>query len=214
MESQMAPECWAEEGEEVSIRAFLARLLRIAPRRPTGHPPFAFTDHQGRHYYGWEDFAQMPPARANEVDDVLLQIDAGLSHAQLAQLSTAITSALQDAIDAKDPKVRNRHIAKANAIAMELQARPKQIVPRECYYALAAICSVRQDEAPDVFDPTIQAEKMQTFREAAEAGHPFFTQQAAFGKLLAVTHSSVDAFARLSIGWMVTEARISAMQRM
>ena len=53
------------------IRRFLARILRIAPRRPTGHPPFAFTDQQGRHYYGWEDFAKMPPARANEVDDVL-----------------------------------------------------------------------------------------------------------------------------------------------
>lgn len=196
------------------IRAALARLLRIAPRRPVGHPPFAFTDQHGRHYYGWNDFAQMPPARANEVDDVLLQIDAGLSHAQLSQLSTAITSALTDATEAKDPKVRTRHMAKANAIAMELQARPRQIVPRECYYALAAICAVREDEDPNTFDAVIQAEKMQTFREAAEAGHTFFTQAGAFVKLLGVTHSSVDAFARLSIGWMGTEARIAAVTRM
>lgn len=198
----------------MSLRATLARWLRIAPRRPSGHPPFAFTDHNGKHYYGWDDFAMMPPARANEVDDVLLQVDAGLSHTQLTTLSTAITSALTDAIEAKDPKVRNRHIAKANAIAMELQARPKQILPRECYYALAAICAVRQDEDPAKFDATIQAEKMQTFREAAEAGHAFFTQQAAFAKLLGVTHSSVDAFARLSIGWMSTEARVAAMATM
>ena len=156
----------------------------------------------------------MPPARANEVDDVLLQIDAGLSHAQLSQLSTAITSALTDAIEAKDPKVRTRHIAKANAIAMELQARPRQILPRECYYALAAICAVREDEDPEVFDVAIQAEKMQTFREAAEAGHRFFTQQEAFVKLLGVTHSSVDAFAQLSIGWISTEARVAAMASM
>jgi hypothetical protein len=198
----------------VTFRPFLARLFRIAARRPTGHPPFAFTDHKGRHYYGWEDFAQMPPARANEVDDVLLQIDAGLSHSQLTTLSAAITSALSDAIEAKEPKVRTRHIAKANAIAMELQSRPKQIVPRECYYALAAICAVRQDEDPDKFDPTIQGEKMQTFREAAEAGHAFFTHQAAFAKLLGVTHSSVAAFVRLSIGWMATEARIEAVKQM
>lgn len=196
------------------MRAALARMFRIAPRRPTGHPPFAFTDQHGRHYYGWEDFAHMPPARANEVDDVLLQIDAGLSHAQLSTLSTAITSALADAIESRDPKVRNRHIAKANAIAMELQARPKQIVPRECYYALAAICAVRQDEDPAAFDPTIQAEKMQTFRDAAEAGHAFFTQQGAFVKLLGATHSSVDAFAQLSIGWMSAEARLAAIARM
>lgn len=198
----------------MSFRSAIARLLRIAPRRPKGHPPFAFTDHTGRHYYGWEDFAHMPPARANEVDDVLLQIDAGLSHQQLSALSTAITSALTDAIEARDPKARNRHIAKANAIALELQARPKQIVPRECYYALAAICSVRQDEDPNRFDPAVQAEKMQTFREAAEAGHSFFTHQAAFEKLLGVTHSSVDGFARLSIGWMSTEARLRAMASM
>jgi hypothetical protein len=196
------------------LRSILARWLRIAPRRPIGHPPFAFTDHQGRHYYGWEDFAHMPPARANEVDDVLLQIDAGLSNDQLRILSTAITSALTDAVEAKDPKVRNRHIAKANAIAMELQTRPRQIVPRECYYALAAICAVRQDEDPNVFDPTIQAEKMQTFREAAEAGHSFFTQQGAFEKLLAATHSSVDGFIRLSIGWIATEARLAAVATM
>ena len=206
MAEQRRPE---EEG--MSLRAALARLLRIAPRRPIGHPPFAFTDQNGRHYYGWSDFAQMPPARANEVDDVLLQIDAGLSHAQLSQLSTAITSALTDAIEARDPKVRNRHIAKANAIAMELQARPKQILPRECYYALAAICAVREDEDPTKFDAAIQAEKMQTFREAAEGGHSFFTHQEAFVRLLGVTHSSVDAFARLSIGWMRAEARVAAM---
>ena len=198
----------------MSIRRFLARILRIAPRRPTGHPPFAFTDQQGRHYYGWEDFAKMPPARASEVDDVLLQIDAGLSHSQLATLATAIIDANTQAVEAKDPKVRNRHIAKSSAIAMELQVRPRQIVPRECYYALAAICAVRQDEDPDVFDATIQAEKMQTFREAAEAGSAFFTQQAAFVKLLGVTHSSVDAFVRLSIGWMATEARLAAMTRL
>lgn len=206
----MAQERGAEEESEV-IRRFLARLFRIAPRRPTGHPPFAFTDQRGRHYYGWEDFAHMPPARANEVDDVLLQIDAGLSHAQLATLATAIVDANTQAVEARDPKVRNRHIAKSSAIAMELRARPRQIVPRECYYALAAICAVRQDEAPDVFDATIQAEKMQTFREAAEAGHAFFTRQEAFVRLLGVTHSSVDAFARLSIGWMATEARLTAM---
>jgi hypothetical protein len=196
------------------IRRFLARLLRIAARRPTGHPPFAFTDQHGRHYYGWDDFAKMPPARANEIDDVLLQIDAGLSHSQLNVLSTAILDANTQAIEAKDPKVRNRHLAKSSAIAMELQARPRQIIPRECYYALAAICAVRQDEDPNKFDTLIQAEKMQTFREAAEAGHTFFTQQGAFEKLLAVTHSSVDAFVRLSTGWMMTEARIAAMARM
>ena len=196
------------------IRALLAHWLHVAPRRPTGHPPLAFTDHNGLHYYGWEDFAQMPPARANEVDDVLLQIDAGLSHAQLAMLSEAITAALSDAIESRDPKVRNRNIAKANAIAMELRTRPKQILPRECYYAMAAVCAVRQDEDPYRFDPTIQAEKMQTFRQAAEAGHRFFTQQAAFEKLLGVTHSSVDAFARLSIGWMQTEARLAAMAQL
>ena len=196
------------------IRTFLARLFRIAARRPTGHPPFAFTDHKGRHYYGWDDFAKLPPARANEIDDVLLQIDAGLSHSQLATLSKGITEALSEAIEAKDAKIRTRHIAKANAIAMELEARPRQIVPRECYYALAAICAVRQDERPDTFDATIQGEKMQTFREAAEAGHAFFTHQGAFEKLLGVTHSSGAAFVRLSIGWMATEARIEAIKQM
>lgn len=197
----------------MSIRALLAQLLRVAPRRPIGHPPFSFTDHLGVHYYGWDDFAKMPPARANEIDDILLQIDAGLSHAQLAALGVSICAALSDAIEARDPKARNRNIAKANAIAMELQTRPAQIVPRECYYALSAVCAVRQDEDPYKFDPTIQAEKMQTFRLAAEAGHRFFTQQEAFAKLLGVTHSSVDAFARLSIGWMQTEARLRAIQQ-
>lgn len=196
------------------MRRLLAKILHISPRRPSGHPPFAFTDQHGRHYYGWADFAHMPPARANEVDDVLLQIDAGLSHAQLATLSTAIVSAITDGIEARDPKVRNRHLARASAMAMELQARPKQIVPRECYYALAAICAVRQDEEPGTFDAVLQAEKMQTFREAAEAGLSFFTQQEAFAKLLAVTHSSVEGFVQLSTGWLVTEARLAAIRRM
>lgn len=197
-----------------ALQRIIASWCGLLPRRPQGHPPHVFTDHLGTHYYGWSDFANLPPARANEVDDIMLQIDAGLSHATLGQLSGAISDAISKAMELREAKAKTNALAKANALALELKARPSRIMPRECYYALAAVCCVRADEDPYAFDPSIQAEKMQTFREAAEAGHSFFTQSEAFAKLLGVTHCSSEGFSRLSIAWSAQEARTAAMLRL
>jgi len=158
------------------------KLFRKKKERPAGWPPFVF-DHKGRRYYGWNDYADLPPERASEVDDIVLQIDAGLSRAQLSTLADFICAEILASMEARDNKAKAKHLARANLIAQELKVRPKQIIPRECYYALAAVCIIRDDEDPLKFDPVVQAEKMQTFRQLAEAGHTPFTTAGAFNKL-------------------------------
>jgi hypothetical protein len=189
------------------MRKLLIRLL-CPPHRPKGHPPHVFNDLQGNEYYGWEGFEQMPPARANEIDDVLLQIDAGISRKMLEELSTAIMDTSTEATQAKDKKVLGRLLAKISLLAQELKARPKNIIPEECYYALAAICAVRKDEDPYTFDPTIQAEKMEAFRLAGRAGHDFFTATPAFRAYLSVARISEGALPSLLLSWTAQRQRI------
>ncbi len=195
----------------MSIRGLLAKWLGIAPKRPKGHPPYLFTDMEGRHYYGWEDFAKMPPARANEIDDILLQCDAAMSRATLDAVSAALIESIGDALETKLAKDKGKALARAHLLATEIANRPKDVIPRECYLALAAVCAVRQDEDPYVFDAVVQAEKMQAFREAGAAGHLFFTSSPAFVKLGEAMRCSVAEFPVLSISWARQEARLKTL---
>ena len=195
----------------MSIRSTLAKWLGVAPKRPKGHPPLLFSDTEGRHYYGWEDFAQMPPARANEIDDILLQCDAAMSRATLDALSNAIIESIGESMEAKLAKDKGKALAKAHLLATEIRNRPRDVIPKECYLALAAVCAVRQDEDPYKFDAVLQAEKMQAFREAGAAGHLFFTSSPAFAKLGEAMRCSVAAFPELSISWARQDARLKTL---
>lgn len=190
------------------MKKALLSIFGLLPKRPQGHPPFAFRDLEGKEYYAWSDFQQMPPARANEVDDVLLQVDAGISRTNLSAIADGITDAIQEAMQGKDNKAKGRALAKANLLANELKVRPARIIPEECYFALAAICAVRKDEDPYKFDPTIQAEKMAAFRLAGRAGHDFFTRTGAFARLAEVLHTSESGLVSLLPVWTREEARI------
>lgn len=188
------------------MRKFLLQLFGLLPKRPKGHPPFAFLDQNGLEYYSWSDLSVMPPARVSEVEDILLQIDAGMSRKTLATVAEAIVVHVQDAMSANDKKQKALSLARVSFLATELLARPRSIIPQDCYYELAAICAVRKDEDPYTFDRQIQLEKVETFGLAGRAGLSFFTGTGLFKTILGASRSTVAGLRELQKSWTLQES--------
>lgn len=195
------------------MKLLLLRLFGLLPKRPQGHPPFAFRDLQGVDYFGWPDLQDMPPERVNQIEDVILQIDASISRHTLESIADAMILNGGAALEAKDPKVRTLAIQKVMTLANELKMRPTNIIPEDCYIALAAICAVRKDEDPYTFDKTIQAEKMSAFRSAGRAGHAFFTQTGAFRNYVGAMRTTEDALKEYLVSWIYNQKRTEAALR-
>jgi hypothetical protein len=195
------------------MRLLLLRLFGLLPKRPAGHPPFAFRDEQGREYYGWPDLQDMPAERVNQIEDVILQIDASISKHALEAIADAMILVCGQALKAAKPEARDLAIQKVMTLANELKIRPTTIIPEDCYIALAAICAVRKDEDPYTFDKTIQAEKMRTFKDAGRRGHTFFTQTGAFRNYVGAMRTTEDALKSYLTSWIYNEKRTEAALR-
>ncbi len=195
------------------MKLLLLKLFGLLPKRPHGHPPFAFRDLQGLEYYGWDSLQDMPAERVNQIEDLILQVDASVSRHTLEAIVDAMILQCGEALGAKDQKARTLAIQKVMTLANELKMRPTNIIPEDCYIALAAVCAVRKDEDPYTFDKTIQAEKMAAFRLAGRAGHAFFTQTGAFRNYVGATRTTEDALKSYLASWISQQGRTEAALR-
>ena len=187
----------------------LARL----PRRPKGHPPFAFHDHKGRAYYAFPHVGVMPPSRMGPLQDIMIQIDSGMMHKDAEAIGSYIGKFIDEAAAAKEPKARTEALSKARFGLNELVTRPRKIIMEEAYYSLAAICAVRQDEDPEKFDEAIHMEKVETFRSAGRAGLRFFTDTPISATLLGAPLTTREGFLHLQQSWAMARARREAIGR-
>jgi hypothetical protein len=192
------------------IRRLAARLLVRLARPREGRPPYAFTDQQGRAYYAWTDFSELPRKRRLEVDAVMLWIDAGRPKKATEEIGEAIMAQCETAAGAKAQADRNKALAAIAAMSKELLMRTT-LVPEECYYALAAATCVREDEHdPAVVDAAIHADKIETFRSAGRAGLPFFTTPI-LRALLGAAYTTESNWRTLCLQWAQEEARHRAV---
>lgn len=193
------------------MKRLLLRLFGLLPKRPQGHPPFAFHDQNGVEYFAFEHVGKMPPNRLAQVQDIMLQIDAGIMHKDAEALGDYIGGFIDEAAEAKDAKARTKALSKARFALNELVTRPRRIIHEEAYYALAAVSCVRKDEDPEVFDEAIHFEKVQAFRSAGRAGLRFFTSTPILATLLGASLTTKEGFAQLLTAWVQQEARRSAV---
>lgn len=194
------------------IRQLAAYLLVRLARKKEGRPPYAFHDTQGRAYYAWADYADLPRRRRLLVDEVMLWIDAGRPRQSIEEIGEAIAKQAEAAAGAKQPSDRAKHLAAIAAMSKELLVRTN-LVPEECYYALAAATCVREDEGdPSVVDPAIHTEKIETFRSAGRAGHRFFTTPT-LRLLLGVAYTTEGNWQTLLMEWISQGGREEATLR-
>lgn len=189
------------------------QLAENAMRPPGfGGMTFAFSGADGMDYYSWEDLSDMPPVRQKHIERCLRMADAGIGEKTLNDLCDIADVANMDAMKASKPEDRAKKHAKVAQVIGEIRRRPKEIIPEEVYYDLAACFAIRRDEDPRKFDPVIHTQKIKMLTDAGKRGLEFFTAPSAFKKLLGYLLTSEAASMELLSGWTETRMRIKAVK--
>lgn len=190
-------------------RYIAAGLLR--PEGFTGMQ-LAFRDPEGRAYWSWMDLSDMTPVRQKHIERCLKMADAGIGERTLDELCTFAEKYIMDGVRASKNDERSKALAKATQAVGEIRRRPKEIIPEEVWYDLAALFAIREDEDPRAFDPAIHEQKIAMLSKAGRAGHDFFTGLPAFRKVLSSSLTTEAAFIELLSGWAIQRARMKGVR--
>ncbi len=188
----------------------IRRHLEATRERPSGFDgmEYAYTM-GGNDYYTWADLASMPAVRQKHIERCLRFADAGISHKTLEALVDLAEGHLLVAL--RKGKDADKSLARVGHLLGELRNRPKDVIPEEVYYDLAALFVARKGEDPRTFDASIHADKVQALMAAGRAGEDFFMQPPAWRRLLGSMLTTAKAFEALSISWMAQRQRMQSL---
>mgnify|MGYP001021999903 CR=1 FL=1 len=112
----------------------------IAQDRPRGMAGLerAFSGLDGKDYFGWPDVGQMPPVRQKHIERCLAIANAGISEKTLEELCDLADAANMDAMKAESAKDRAKAHSRIAFVLGEIRNRPKNVIPEDVYYDLAA----------------------------------------------------------------------------
>lgn len=181
--------------------------------RPAGFDGMqhAYSGTDGRAYYTWADIADMPPVRQKHIERCLKMADAGIGEKTLEALCDIASEAIMSTLQEQKPAARSKAAARAAHAIGEIRNRPKEVIPEEVYYDLAAVFVVREDEDPRGFDPGIHTQKIEMLSKAGRAGYTFFTSPPAWRKVLGSSLTTESAYIELLSSWTAQRLRLTAV---
>lgn len=185
----------------------------IAQDRPRGMAGLerAFSGLDGKDYFGWPDVGQMPPVRQKHIERCLAIANAGISEKTLEELCDMADAANMDAMKAESAKDRAKAHSRIAFVLGEIRNRPKNVIPEDVYYDLAACFAIREDEDARAFDPVTHGEKIEMLRKAGRGGADFFGQLSGFRKLVGLSLTTEGAFIELLSSWTSQRTRMQAV---
>lgn len=183
----------------------------IRPRGFDGLDYF-FSGLDGRGYYSWPDVSTMPPKRQKHIERCLRMADAGIGERTLEELCDHAERANMDALKAAKDADRSKAHSRVAFIIGEIRNRPKEVIPEEVYYDLAACFAIREDENPLEFDVVTHGQKIDMLRKAGQGGYDFFVKLSGFRKLLGYSLTTEAAFIELLSSWTAIRTREEAIR--
>lgn len=188
----------------------IRRHLEQNRERPQGFDGMEYAySWDGKDYYTWADLASMPAVRQKHIERALKFADAGIGEKTLEAIVDMAEGHLLLAL--RKGKDADKSLARVGHLLGELRNRPKDVIPEEVFYDLAAIFVARQGEDPRVFDAAVHNDKVQALSAAGRAGEDFFTQPPALRRLLGSLLTTAKAFEGLSISWMAQRLRLKSL---
>lgn len=186
----------------------------LASERPRGMVGLerAFSGLDGKDYFGWMDVGMMPPVRQKHIERCLAIANAGISEKTLEELCDWADEANMAAMKADKPADRSKAHSRIAFVLGEIRNRPKNVIPEDVYYDLAACFAIREDEDPRAFDPVTHGEKIAMLRQAGTKGADFFGQLSGFRKLLGLSLTTEGAFIELLSSWAQVRTRKQAVK--
>jgi len=144
---------------------------------------FIGVDANGKRYYSWSEFDQIPKCRISELQSFALFDDMKLTHETLSQIISACHELLEKSLVEKDAKKKTKMHAQLFALLEEITWRAQHDTPIDIVTNMAAILAVREDENPNKFSATTHDEKVEQFKTEERNGNFFFTMHKAFNQL-------------------------------
>jgi hypothetical protein len=168
------------------VRKWAASYLLDAQRKPIPLQAlsYEFTDSKGLRYYGFPTLADLPVNRMLKLQQFALFDDAKISPKSLQEIAEKINeinfAIAKEAVTEK----RTKFHAQVASLCTELIERPGYISPKDTFYNMAAVCSIREDESPEQFNEAIHAEKVMEFSQLGDKGYAFFLRNTTFKQLV------------------------------
>lgn len=190
------------------------RYLAAGSLRPSGFNgmEFAFSGLDGHAYYTWTDIGEMTPTRQKHIERCMRMSDAGIGQNTLDELCDLGEAAIMEAVKGGATAKKSNPLTRATYIFGEIRNRPRNVIPEEVYYDIAALFAVRDDEDPRSFDAGIHGQKIQMLRDAGAKGHDFFDKLSGFKRLLGSLLTTEHAFIELLSSWTAQRAHMEAIR--
>lgn len=173
-----------------------------------------FIDSTGRKYYKFKNFSDISVERLGRFNTFLMWLNMGLGTftvqgkkqvLELDLILNEIESALQQGI--KQTNVA----ARIGAMVSEIKDRKNMVIHHELLYNLLAVQWIREDESIDVYDPNIQVEKVNQFKEEVKKSNSyFFFAKAKLSEALPYLEMTEQEWTEL---WLQSEAKLTALKQ-
>lgn len=191
------------------------KLIAESQSRPKGFKSMIpiFIDSEGRQYYKFANFSELPLERLGKLNTFLMWMSTGLgvftvnNKKQVLELDLILAemeSALQEGLK------KTNVAARIGAMIEEIKDRKNMVIHSELLYNLLAVQWVREDESPDLYDSQIQLDKVNTFKkEVSKSNSYFFFAKAKLSELLPYLEMSEEKWNEY---WQKSEARMRALK--
>jgi hypothetical protein len=139
-------------------------------RKPIGFNEleFRFFDSNGRKYYGFPKNMPLPIERFGRMRDFMTWMTVGISPDEFEQLIDVADKSWVNTLKT------NKNHQRVGLILQELKLRLNMVVHTDLVYNFLAVQWVREDENPQIFDSSIQDEKVEMFKHDAATGDAYF----------------------------------------
>lgn len=150
------------------FRSFVQELVeRKAPKAPKDFEALkhVFTDSKGQRYYQFIDPYDIPLPRAGKIEEFNYQLQRKFNTYELDLFQKKMEDLNIRAIQNMDNKEIVREVlVKQGALVQEIALRENQVIHPELMFDMVAVCYIREDENPVVFDQRIHDEKVDQFK--------------------------------------------------
>lgn len=190
---------WSNKAFREAARKHVYDSTQKPPTEGFERMTVAFVDSNNRVYYKYADPMDMPMVRKGKYDEYIKWLSRGIDGEELELMIDSIDKAVDECINTMDKNGRIKNISKVSALTKEMRIRKELIVHEEIYFRIMSVSYVREDENPAVWDITLEAEKVEQFKQDSKGGlYDFFMEGPLAGHIAGLNLSEEELTASMN----------------
>lgn len=128
---------------------------------------YCFSDSLGVKYYKFPESMSLPLERFGKLQEFMMWMSSGITSTELDGLLDEADKALTEGL------LQKKNAARIGFILSEIRDRKNMVIHTELLYNFLAVQVIREDEAPEFFNNSIQMEKVERFKDETKNGKTY-----------------------------------------